>query len=611
MKHVSFGHGSPRRRGAVIVLTAVTLVVILGFAALTIDVGAMYNTRSDLQRAADAGAMACAAEMSRMAAGDPAERGRAAAKEVVERNFVLGSSVTIDGDTDLQFGRAVLDKSTGRVTFVPGMALPDAVRVTVRKTKGSPNGPMSTFFAQVFGKRTVDVSASAVATLAPRDIAIVADLSGSMNDDSELRNYKDTQINLFDVWRALPPKRALPGPQPSWAALDAAPPVTERIAFADPNNPSMNLFDLPGPAWGYMKGLGFGTDLNPKSYDPTKDTGLVRLPKSSNWNVAALTSYLQGRQYSASETSAINSSANDSSLYANRVAVALGLAYWNSGQSGGQWSKRGASKGNGDNKIDNNELEWAQPLLGNTVASSATIWKDYINYVASSSTAMAQAGAFQYRFGVKTVTNFLLEKRNSHAQTPELADTPEQPVQSVKDAASVMLNMFAELETNDMVSLQIYGTSAHHESDLTQGFLDVNKRLKEMQSGYYDTYTNMGGGMDKAITELLGTRARGLSKKVMVLMSDGVSNVSESGKVGDESGGRAYSLKQARRAASLGMTIHTVSVGSGADQAVMKEIADLTGGIHFHSEGSIEQYQEELREIFGEIATRRSVELIE
>ncbi|MDO8629496.1 MAG: pilus assembly protein TadG-related protein, partial [Phycisphaerales bacterium] len=40
------------------VLTLVMLVVLIGFASLTLDVGALYNTRADLQDAADAAALA-------------------------------------------------------------------------------------------------------------------------------------------------------------------------------------------------------------------------------------------------------------------------------------------------------------------------------------------------------------------------------------------------------------------------------------------------------------------------------------------------------------------------------------------------------------------------
>ena len=46
------------RRAVVAVQVAVLFSVLVGFAALVIDVGAMYNVRADLQRTADASALA-------------------------------------------------------------------------------------------------------------------------------------------------------------------------------------------------------------------------------------------------------------------------------------------------------------------------------------------------------------------------------------------------------------------------------------------------------------------------------------------------------------------------------------------------------------------------
>jgi Flp pilus assembly protein TadG len=47
-----------RRRGAVAVQTAVMSALLIGCAALAVDVGMMYSARTELQRAADAAALA-------------------------------------------------------------------------------------------------------------------------------------------------------------------------------------------------------------------------------------------------------------------------------------------------------------------------------------------------------------------------------------------------------------------------------------------------------------------------------------------------------------------------------------------------------------------------
>jgi len=42
----------------------------------------------------------------------------------------------------------------------------------------------------------------------------------------------------------------------------------------------------------------------------------------------------------------------------------------------------------------------------------------------------------------------------------------------------------------------------------------------------------------------------------------------------------------------------------------MREIAEIGGGEHFHAEGTIEQYSEELERIFLDIGGRREAQLI-
>ena len=48
----------PAERGAVLVHVAIAMFVLLGFAALAVDYGVMWVSRSQAQNSADAGAMA-------------------------------------------------------------------------------------------------------------------------------------------------------------------------------------------------------------------------------------------------------------------------------------------------------------------------------------------------------------------------------------------------------------------------------------------------------------------------------------------------------------------------------------------------------------------------
>ena len=171
-----------RRRGLAVAMVAVLSTVMIAFAAFAIDIGAMCVTKSELQRTADVAALAAAMKLPDYSSGDPKTLARHAATQIASENSVLKDSPILE-TSDIVFGRVVYNEQTGKFGFQPdnNHPFPDAVQVTVRRESGSPNGPMDLYFAGIFGKNTKDLRASATAMLVPRDIAIVADLSGSIN----------------------------------------------------------------------------------------------------------------------------------------------------------------------------------------------------------------------------------------------------------------------------------------------------------------------------------------------------------------------------------------------------------------------------------------------
>lgn len=602
---------SHRHRGVVAVMVMVFLIVLLAFAALTLDVGVLYNTKGDMQRTADAAALAAASRLSQYEGGSPVELARQVAQEFAEKNKVLGNSMTIDPNTDVVFGRANYDTDTSEYVFTPTELMPDAVEVTVRHTSDSANGSVSLYFARIFGMNSTEMQASAMAVMVPRDIAIVADLSGSHTDDSELYHYPLTEINLFDVWSSLPG-----GADDVSACTDitCGAGKTCVAGTCQTTGPGKQ----PGPTWGYMDKLGFGTQTVGPSYSPTADPGLISLTYNANWTNAQLTTALTAQGYNSAERTAIMSRTADSSGYwPNRVAVALGLATWNSGINGGRWATHsGGNKGNKDTTIASNEITWQVPIFGQTAAASSTLWLDYIdNYANRTSTYMYSASSsLRYRFGVKTFVNYLMERRVANSQTPELASVPTQPMQAVKDAVHYMMRVVDEMDTDDQVSLEIYGTTAHHEVDLTHDVTKVSNRLNEMQAGHYNSWTNTGAGIHAGITELTSARSRGSARKLIVLLTDGNANCNKSNNCGSNENqldaGNDYTLSAAQAAAALGIRIVCVSVGADANTSLMQQVAEIGQGEHFHAEGSIDEYSAQLREIFERIGGDRPVELI-
>ena len=170
-----------RRRAATAVLVLVTLPVMLGMAALAIDVGVMYNTRADLQRAADAAAMAGASayttdSMMQIRQGDDGSSlfsqveyladTRASGTSVLNPSF--GTEVTNVAFSDIQVGW--LDVTSGTSPLHVGVAPDDhnAVQVTVRRADEGGNGPVQLFFASLFGISETEISASATAVFDDR-----------------------------------------------------------------------------------------------------------------------------------------------------------------------------------------------------------------------------------------------------------------------------------------------------------------------------------------------------------------------------------------------------------------------------------------------------------
>lgn len=175
-------------KGVVAILVAITILVFVGIAALAVDVGYMMVGKTELQRVADGAALSGARMLGRIyecngnivtcpapmpyqdqlsynadsvAIGD-------ASKAVAGLNQAGGSTTGITlNDADIVIGNwNATSKNVDPVTLTS----PDAVRVTARKD-ASANGPITTFFAKVMGKNTMNVSATATAALTGQSTA--------------------------------------------------------------------------------------------------------------------------------------------------------------------------------------------------------------------------------------------------------------------------------------------------------------------------------------------------------------------------------------------------------------------------------------------------------
>ena len=166
---------SKNRRGIIVVLAAIMLVFLLGFVAFAVDLGYIGMVRTQLQTAADAAALAAAGSSGESQAGMVQ-----IAQQFADANMAAGRHVQLNaGDVEL----GSWDANTKTFTPMPAGQLGTAIKVTVR-TDANSGGETKLFFGRLFGLSSLAQKASAIATVNPRDIAFVVDLSGSMNYDT-------------------------------------------------------------------------------------------------------------------------------------------------------------------------------------------------------------------------------------------------------------------------------------------------------------------------------------------------------------------------------------------------------------------------------------------
>lgn len=165
-------------RGVTAIVVGISIVVLVGFAALAIDIGHLYVARNELQNAADAGALAGAAVLYNDSGTGVNENANQVAYEAATANKSEKVPVDVnwrDGNEgDVQRGHW----SFATRTFTANASLEpvelwgvsageldgntdfiNAMRVVARRQAT----PVASFFARIFGHESFELSAEAVA----------------------------------------------------------------------------------------------------------------------------------------------------------------------------------------------------------------------------------------------------------------------------------------------------------------------------------------------------------------------------------------------------------------------------------------------------------------
>ena len=179
------------RRGSYAIMVALLMIVLLGFAALAIDLSYLRLARLQAQNAADAGAHAALTEFR---VTRDQEMARARAVQIVNLNRVAGDLAVIDPDADVTFGGWDFPSHS----FNPEAEFVNAVEVTVRREADSPAGSVPLMLAKIFGATEADArsNGSSVGALRSREMMIVQDVTSSFRDEIDQGRLAD--LTLLD-----------------------------------------------------------------------------------------------------------------------------------------------------------------------------------------------------------------------------------------------------------------------------------------------------------------------------------------------------------------------------------------------------------------------------
>jgi len=173
MKQVIFPFAQ-KQKGAVTVLVALTLPVLVGAAALAVDLAYLHVVRNELQNDADAAALAGARALYKKSPSTLDWTGAAdTARSAIALNRAAGHALA-DGQVQTGYWDTT-QATTGLqgLPMTPGVNDAPAVQVSLSKADGQNQGPARTFLANLWGIASAPVGVTAVAGVtSPSSVAL-------------------------------------------------------------------------------------------------------------------------------------------------------------------------------------------------------------------------------------------------------------------------------------------------------------------------------------------------------------------------------------------------------------------------------------------------------
>jgi Flp pilus assembly protein TadG len=169
------------RKGAITILAAILSIVLVGMVAFSVDIGYILSAKEELQRTADASALAACWEYGQRLGKGSTNDAAITSARTVAANYATANKVTGDGMTmgantsndpngDIVFGY-ISDFKNSQAEFQTNTSNQvNAVRVRLYKNSDA-NGEVPFFFARVFGLEGQGLQSEAVA-------GIIRDING-------------------------------------------------------------------------------------------------------------------------------------------------------------------------------------------------------------------------------------------------------------------------------------------------------------------------------------------------------------------------------------------------------------------------------------------------
>ena len=601
------------RKGIVLVLTCLLAPVLFGFLAYSVDTGLTSMTQTRMQNAADAAALAASQEIRAAISAASAGQGDAqidansiavTEARAMAARVAAANGVYIDAERDVIFGRRSFDADSNSWPVTWGEAPFNTVRVEVHRDNANseaPDAELPLNFGAFLGKPTVALLTGASAFVEARDLVLVLDYSGSMSYDSQLRSAwslgADAIIeNQKDMFDALEVNAGSLTSEPQYLTMHSGPASSPGEAEYSATFQLDKAFVSSNMVIDRV-GLGF-TD-----------------------------GYTQGFQFGIDTQGEFRGTGGNYGKTISKIWV-------RSGDHPDYWGERFDDTYTAVKEAFNlNNTPYPYPQGS---------WDGFLDHARCNDDRyrdIRNAG-LERTYGGPTLVNYLLEKHKSYSHTPDLWKTSEYPFHAMKNGVSLLLDFVDNLDFGDEVGIISYGSYARWETELnfdgynidigndpiTSEYTSLDTIQRHRQAAHYSNTTAMGDGIKQA-RELLEQYARYGSRPTVLVITDGNANVAPYGwslpsdwdwdELTDYDGdgnadytttdrNKQYSFWEAVEGMDRGYTFHTMTVGAGADRALMEAISfagegvwiDVPGG------GTVESMESQMLEAFSEIAGR-------